>query len=45
VKGWFDLMGGGKDVAEELERVLSSGEDSMEGEDLRVMEENIGKYD
>jgi hypothetical protein len=45
VKGWFDLLGGEKEVGEEVDRVLNSGEDSIEGEDVKVMQENIGKYD
>ncbi|EHL01154.1 NAD(P)-binding Rossmann-fold containing protein [Glarea lozoyensis ATCC 20868] len=45
VSGWFDLLGGEKEVGEEVNRVLDAGEDSIEGEDLKVMEENIGKSD
>jgi hypothetical protein len=45
VKGWFDLLGGEKNVEEEVKRVLDAGEDSIEGEDVKVMEENIRKPD
>ncbi|KAG9236747.1 hypothetical protein BJ875DRAFT_396543 [Amylocarpus encephaloides] len=45
VRGWFDLLGGEREVGEEVERVFKEGENSMEGEDLGIMEEKIGKHE
>jgi hypothetical protein len=45
VKGWFDVLGGEREVGEEVKRVLDKGEDSVEGEDVKAMEENIKKAD
>jgi hypothetical protein len=39
--GWFDLMGGTEPVAEAVSRVVREGINSMEGEDIAVMEKNI----
>jgi len=41
IRGWFDLLGGGKDVDEEVNRVLREGVNSMEGESLEVMKTSI----
>jgi len=39
--GWFDLLGGDKPVAEEVERVVKEGVNSIEGEDIEVMKSNL----
>lgn len=42
-RGWFDLLGGDGDVAEEVKRVVSQGVNSMEGEDLAAMKKDVEK--
>lgn len=42
-QGWFDLLGGEKDLGEEVERVVKDRVNSMEGEDLQAMKESIEK--
>jgi len=41
VSGWFDLLNGGKPVEEEVQRVLSEGVDSIQGESLEPMEKTV----
>jgi nucleoside-diphosphate-sugar epimerase len=40
ISGWFDLIGGGEDTAKEVERVVSEGVDTREGEDLDNIKES-----
>lgn len=43
-RGWFDLLGGEKEVGEEVDRVVQDarkGVDSRDGENLEVMRENL----
>lgn len=40
-KGWFDLLGGEANLAEEVERVVSEKVDSREGENLDIMKKDL----
>ncbi|PBP15735.1 NAD dependent epimerase/dehydratase family protein [Diplocarpon rosae] len=41
VSGWFDMLGGGGEIGNEIERVLGGKVDSREGESLEVMRKNL----
>jgi len=41
VRGWFDLLGGEEETGAAVERVLKEGFNSMEGEDLEVMKNDV----
>ena len=42
--GWFDLLGGEEKIEEAVERVVKSGANDIEGEDTKVMEDNLIQY-
>lgn len=39
--GWIDLLNGDEDTGEAVKRVVKDGVNSMEGEDIQVMKDNI----
>lgn len=41
--GWFDLLNGETPVADEVKRVLKDGVDSIQGEDLKVIENSAAE--
>lgn len=43
-RGWFDLLGGENEVGSEVERVLSEGVNSREGESLDVMKKDLKDF-
>ncbi|RDL39354.1 Uncharacterized protein BP5553_03694 [Venustampulla echinocandica] len=43
IKGWFDLLEGDEGVASAVERVVKEGVDSIEGESLDAMREDLEK--
>lgn len=43
VKGWFDLLEGDEGVESAVERVIKEGVDTVEGESLSEMRENLAK--
>jgi hypothetical protein len=42
-RGWFDMLEGEEDVESAVKRVVKNGEDAVEGEDWKNMEERVAK--
>jgi nucleoside-diphosphate-sugar epimerase len=40
-RGWFDLLAGEEDVGSAVERVIKDGVNSIDGEDLEVVKEDV----
>lgn len=43
-RGWIDILDGDKDVKKEVEKIVSEGFDSVEGEDLEEQKQNASQF-